>query len=220
MTSLTIVTDLRIQFGPVRDQGHRLTCLAFSTSAVHEQAHGLGHQLSVEWLFYHAAKGAPSRDQTGLTIPEVCAAVELDGQPDDQHWPYQRSPSPRSWRLPTPPPAKVWRGIAGPVALSDISDRLDAGVPMVGGLAVGSGFARGTGKLVQNEWILDDDPEPVSAGAGHAVVVVGHGSINSSGLLLLRNSWGPRWGRHGYAWISASEVADRWMEGFELGAKP
>ena len=40
---------------------------------------------------------------------------------------------------------------------------------------------------------------------GHAVVAVGYDDAkeitDSKGALLIRNSWGPEWGRDGYGWM-------------------
>lgn len=219
MTSLTTAADIRSELGPVRDQGRRYTCLAFSTSAVHEHAHKMTDQLCVEWLFHHAVKGVAARASGGITIDEACATVEQDGQPDEPHWPYAKTLDLAAWKLPATAPTKVWRAIAGPVTLPAIKDRLDKGIPVVIALSVGSGFVRGLGKAIENELILDDDPEPLAQGEGHALVVVGRGAINGSPHLLVRNSWGSKWGRDGYAWISVFEVQRRWIGGFELGAK-
>lgn len=219
MTSLAIAADIRSQFGPVRNQGHRLTCLAFSTSAAHEHAHKMKDQLCVEWLFYHAVRGSTARASDGISIAEACATVEQHGQPDEKHWPYAKTLDLASWKLPASAPTKVWRGVAGPVDIPAIKGRLDAGRPVVIALSIGSGLVRGVGKELQNELVLEDDPEPVARGEGHAFVVVGHGVVEGSPYLLVRNSWGPKWGRDGHAWISVAEAQKRWMGGFELGEK-
>ncbi|MBI4957033.1 MAG: C1 family peptidase [Myxococcales bacterium] len=44
-------------------------------------------------------------------------------------------------------------------------------------------------------------------GSGHAVVLAGYRTVNGQRQFLIHNSWGPRWGEEGYAWISERMVA-------------
>lgn len=41
---------------------------------------------------------------------------------------------------------------------------------------------------------------------GHAVVLAGYRTVGARKQFLIHNSWGPRWGEGGYAWISDSMV--------------
>ena len=38
--------------------------------------------------------------------------------------------------------------------------------------------------------------------SGHAVLGVGTGVIDTTRVMLVRNSWGPDWGLQGHAWVS------------------
>src|ERR1700719_266052 len=43
----------------------------------------------------------------------------------------------------------------------------------------------------------------------HAVVAVGYGKNKTLGIVLIRNSWGDRWGIQGYAWLTEHYLKPR-----------
>jgi hypothetical protein len=43
----------------------------------------------------------------------------------------------------------------------------------------------------------------------HAIIAVAHGTLASERVVLLRNSWGVRWGLNGHAWLRESFLAPR-----------
>ncbi|HVY46821.1 MAG TPA: C1 family peptidase [Minicystis sp.] len=45
-----------------------------------------------------------------------------------------------------------------------------------------------------------------SESTGHAVVLAGYRTVNGKRQFLVHNSWGDRWGDHGYGWISEDMV--------------
>ena len=49
-------------------------------------------------------------------------------------------------------------------------------------------------------------PEPARR---HAVVAVGHGTIQGERTILVRNSWGPGWGVAGHGWLTEGFIAPR-----------
>ena len=52
----------------------------------------------------------------------------------------------------------------------------------------------------------DELPEPAQR---HAVVAVGHGTVDGIPAILIRNSWGPGWGLEGHAWLTERFLAPR-----------
>jgi hypothetical protein len=64
--------------------------------------------------------------------------------------------------------------------------------------------------------VLPDDGLPVERRFGHAVVAVGDGTLHGVPHLLIRNSWGPHWGRDGHAWIAEHDVGRRFLGAFTV----
>lgn len=192
-----VQADMRGAWTGVRDQGARPTCLACVVSDAHAQAHGLEHRLSAEYLFYAGFKRVPSLNVAyGLTLYAVDQALRNDGQPNEVEWPYQ-SKTPDPWEPPVV--TKMWRGGLGSCAAgaAGVIASLQAGVPVVLGLRLVPGFNR----VQDAPYIIDTSGK--SAG-GHAVLCVGLGSSVDGGsidLVLIRNSWGFRWGAGGCAWL-------------------
>ena len=217
MTVDVIETDLRDQFGDADNQGRRPTCLAFAASAAHRHCHAVDVPLCTEWLYYHAVTLAGDPPDAGSRITETTSVIREIGQPIDTHWPYLSiQPDASAWC----PPAAAPKGIfvadnddAGS-RYDDIAEALAKGLPTIIGLKIGNAFIH---TIKDGEHALvRDDPEPISQGAGHALLVVGAGVIESRKRLLIRNSWGPRWGDLGHAWITEEYMDDRWMGGFRL----
>ena len=199
---IEVEADVRTSWTGVRDQGARPTCLACAASDAHSSAHGLSHSLSVEFLFYAGFQRAPHLDSSGgLTFPAADEALRKDGQPNESEWTYQnKTPDPWSPPLLT----QLWHGGLEPCNAVEVVDALRAGKPVVLGLRLVPGFNR-----VQNTpHIIDTSGIPVG---GHAVLGVGLGASIAGGnvdLVLLRNSWGFRWGFGGHAWLPLSYLDD------------
>jgi len=194
---IVVEADIRCAWTGVRDQGARPTCLACAASDAHAHAHGLTHPLSAEYLFYTGFKRAPHLNAAGgLTLDAADEALRNDGQPNELEWPYQTK-TPDPW---TPPPlTTLWYGGLDPCAgnAAGVVDALRAGVCVILGLRLVPGFNR-----VQNSpFIIDTTGAPVG---GHGVLGVGLGRSLKGGaidLVLIRNSWGFRWGFGGHAWL-------------------
>lgn len=217
MSDLIVRKDLRAKFGPVRDQGRRPTCLAFATSACHEHAHSRQTAFSVEWLYFQAVRRGGEGPDDGVSPSHVCVSLAEDGQPLEEAWPYQTQ------RVePWSPPGEVgdvFRAEEAPSSLdfSDIIATVETERPVVLGLYVGSTFYT-PAKNGAEACILDDatPPDPES---GHAVLAVGTGSIGGVEAVLVRNSWGEKWGVKGHAWLPATYWESRALAAFALKAR-
>ena len=53
---------------------------------------------------------------------------------------------------------------------------------------------------------VGEAPEPERR---HAVIAVGHGNVDGQRALLIRNSWGSRWGDAGYGWLTERFLGPR-----------
>lgn len=193
--------DIRDLIGPVRDQGRRPTCLAFAATAAHETHHQLRQLLCPEWLYYHAVMRAGDPPDAGSTLNDTATVLSFDGQPEETHWPYCGDVLPYPWAPPLNPTV-LYRADSSIIALDcdGVRSALNKGVSTI--------FAMLTDQTLL-DWshrsgfpIITDTPPPYDNESGHAVLVVGHGELNSEPHFLIRNSWGPGWGDDGHAWIS------------------
>lgn len=213
--TIDIQADLRPELGAVRNQGRRPTCLAFAASAVHRHTHRHGEELCVEWLYYHAVKRAGDGPDEGSTVDDTRAVLSQEGQPDEPFWPYRDvSPNGASWRPPGEAENVLRCGsaVCNP-DLAHIRSEIEAARPTVLALLVSDVFLGGW-EEIEGEVLLRDDTEPIDRARGHAVVAVGYGLIRGEPCFLVRNSWGERWGRNGYAWIRESYIGRRLLGAF------
>jgi Papain family cysteine protease len=205
---LTIRIDLRKAWKIVRDQGGRSACLACAASDAHAHAHERRRPLSAEFLFYHAAQLMPGKDVTaGLTFPVTDSALQMQGQPDEDEWPYSVTP-PSPWNPPTV--TTRWYGSlhrsANAADVVKIVSSIESRQPVVLGV-----------RLTTDFYTVTRDPFVIPAFGpgfgGHAVLGVGVADYAPVGeLILIRNSWGPTWGDKGYAWLPTVYLRDKLID--------
>jgi hypothetical protein len=204
--SLEITRDLRNLFGPVRDQGPRPTCLAFAVSDAHAALLPPFRPLSVEYLYYHAVQKTPDRDpEKGIDPSAAGEALLKDGQPLEVSWPYLNTlPTPLSLWVPPRGCSVFCRELPNSGKSVDrVCKSLDAGIPVVLGLLLSeSFFLPGADGLIQQK---PHDPET----GLHAVIAVGYGETRAERVILVRNSWGTRWGLSGCAFVEESYLDKR-----------
>lgn len=205
---IDIVRDLRPLFGPARDQGARPTCLAFAASDTHAGLRDGWAPLSCEFAFYAAQKRAGRPPTSGALLSTMLDALRLDGQPDEKGWPYLAA-VPADHRLWTPPatvgPLYGRNGQRDGTDLSSILAALDRDTPVLMLTMLSRSFFQPRGDGVVDP-ANDELPEPAQR---HAVVAVGHGTVDGTPAILIRNSWGPGWGLEGHAWLAERFLAPR-----------
>lgn len=215
---VTITKDLRTRFLSARDQGPRPTCLAFALSDAHAAARPPHSSLSADYLFFHALKRTTPRDpNSGVPLSAATSALKDDGQPVETAWPYTST-------LPTD--RASWRPPVGMQTFSADTSPHTGGVTATCGLlgndipavlifqpTTSFYYVNASGLLP----FLPADPDIPSL---HAVVAVGCGHVNGLTHLLIRNSWGTRWGDGGHAWLSADYLAPRLISVTSLTAHP
>jgi hypothetical protein len=164
--------------------------------------------LSVEYAFYHASlKRAVFDPQSGVGMSDILAAVEDDGQPEENGWPYlDQLPKDIAHYKPPVNVGRVYRrGSQHQAGLAVIVTMLNSGRAPLIAMNISSEFFRAKAQEVLRA--------PVSSPTvnRHALVVVGIGEEQNEQALLVRNSWGMGWADQGYAWISRGYLEPRLM---------
>ena len=202
-----ISIDLRVQFGPARDQDPRPTCMAFAASDAHAGARPGWTPLSVEWAHYHAHKRDGGPPSGGVTMTAMRETLRSDGQPEETAWPYIAAEitDTAKWVPPKLRSALFHRDSDSvDTTLAAITARLAEGAPVLMTMSVSSSFDYGWDK----DFVIAGAEPPVPE-RRHAVVAVGRGSRAGRPLLLIRNSWGEDWADAGYAWIDIDYLKPR-----------
>ena len=214
---ITISKDLRSKFNAARDQGQRPTCLAFATSDCHSVARDALDLLSPEYLFYHAQQRARLPATEGATVQAILEALETDGQPLENEWPYL-SAIPSDLKKWSPPQGigSIFRRCSAPhpASFDEIVATLNAGKPVLVILKLCDGFYRPDISGYINHAGKPDDRRL------HAVIAAAHGRAGGEAVILVRNSWGSSWGDQGYAWLTRSYIVPRLLDAIILSEEP
>src|SRR5260221_6008018 len=208
MSVIAASVDLRLLFGPARDQGRRPTCLAFAASDAHAALRGRWAPLSCEYAFYQAQRRVGRPPSEGALLSSMLEALCEDGQPEENGWPYlAATPSDlASWA----PPVEVGplfrrAGEQSGPSLDQLVRELEQDRPVIVLLTLSRSFYSPTAQAVVDP-ANGEVPEPERR---HAVVAVGHGTVDAQHAVLVRNSWGPRWGDTGHAWLTERFLGPR-----------
>ena len=220
-STLPVSVDLRAWFSPVENQGSIGSCTANAGVGLVEyfERRAFGKHIDASRLFlYKATRNMLFwTGDTGAFLRSTMGALALFGVPPEEYWPYvvanydkeptafcyafaQNYQAISYYRLDPP-------GTATSALLNSIKTNLSAGLPSMFGFTVYSSYTQGaqTGKI----------PFPTAGEkivGGHAIVVAGYddnmklknsntGGTETTGALLIRNSWGTGWGDGGYGWL-------------------
>ena len=207
MSVISISVDLRSVFGAARDQGVRPTCMAFAASDAHSAGRGDRQPLSCEYVFFHAQRRGNRRPNEGASLDSMLAALRLDGQPRECGWPYiVGQVTQGEWQPPLEVGPLYGRGgDAATPAFENVIAQLDRGGAVILLLILSASFYRPTAEGIV-EQTPGEAPQPQRR---HAIIAVGHGTIDGKRAILIRNSWGLKWGQLGYAWLTEAFLTSR-----------
>ncbi len=217
---LAASVDLRAWCSPIEDQGQLGSCTAHAGVGMVEyfERRAFGRHIDASRLFlYKVTRNLlKSTGDTGAFLRSTMGALVLFGVPPEEYWPYKiadfdKEPSAFlyafgenyqaiSYYRYDPP------GTTKDALLARIQTNLVGGLPAMFGFTVYSSISQAdsTGKIPyprRGEKIL----------GGHAIMAVGYddkmkiknepGGPETTGALLIRNSWGTGWGEQGYGWL-------------------
>lgn len=214
--------DLREFCSPVEDQGSLGSCTAHAGAGIIEyyERKAFGRHMEASRLFlYKVTRNLMKmKGDTGAYLRTTMGAMVLFGVPPEEYWPY----SDDAKKFDQEPPAfcyafaqnyqtiKYFRhdppGIKAEEVLNKVKTYLFKGHPSMFGFTVYNSIEQAE----KNGQIPFPWPKERIEG-GHAVVAVGYddklkiknryGKVETTGALLIRNSWGKNWGDDGYGWL-------------------
>jgi C1A family cysteine protease len=203
--------DLRPGMSPVEDQGDLGSCTANALAGALEFMEIKdGHRLvdlSRLFIYYNerAIEHTVASD-SGAMLRDGIKSLVAKGVCPEKNWPYVIS------AFTTKPPAACYsqakkhtiRSYHRIASLNEMRTCLAEGYPFVFGFSVYETFESAT---VAESGVLAMPKRGERQLGGHAVCAVGYD--DKSKRLLVRNSWGPRWGKKGYFTMPYDYAADR-----------
>jgi hypothetical protein len=211
--SIVVDKDLRGNFGPVRDQDPRPTCMAFAASDAHAGVRAGWRPLSVEWAYYHALKRDGGVPHDGTTMGGMLCALRLDGQPHEEGWAYiaELFTDLIAWVPPKANPVFRRESTTLATTFETMTARIDADQPVLFTMSISTAFFR------PDSHGIVASAEPLQSRRVHALVAVGLGHRGADRFVLVRNSWGEAWGLNGHAWVETNYLKPRLLRAATMG---
>ena len=233
--SQPVSMDLREWCSPVENQGMIGSCTAHAGVGIIEyyERKSFGRHIDASHLFlYKVTRNLMKmKGDTGAYLRTTMGAMVLFGVPPEDYWPY----SDKEKEFDKEPPAFCYAfaqnyqtltyfrhdppSTKADDLLARLKSYLSKGHPAMFGFTVYNSIeqAEETGKIP-----FPSPKEKIEG--GHAIVAVGYddkmkiknryGKIETTGALLIRNSWGKEWGEKGYGWLPYEYIRKGLAEDF------
>jgi len=232
---LPVCMDLREHCSPVENQGGLGSCTAHAGVGIIEycEKKSFGRHIDASRLFlYKVTRNLMKiKGDTGAYLRTTMGAMVLFGVPPEEYWAYTDDEK----EFDKEPPAfcyafaqnyqavKYFRhdppGTPANALLEKVKSYLSSGHPAMFGFTVYNSIEQAdrTGRIP-----FPSSKERIEG--GHAVAAIGYddktkiknkyGGVETSGALLIRNSWGRGWGEEGYGWLPYEYVLKGLAEDF------
>jgi C1A family cysteine protease len=228
--SLPAVVDLRQYCSPIENQQNLGSCTANAGVGIVEyfERRAFGKHLEGSRLFvYKTTRNLMQvNGDTGAWLRNVMDALVICGVPEEKYWPYNTADFDKE------PPSFVYAMADNYEALKYFChDPLGSNVPTSTVLAsikqyLATGIPAMFGFWGFNSFDKTNVPGGIpfpgpgeSAQWGHAIVAIGYDdnkkikntayNRETTGALLIRNSWGTTWGDYGYGWMPYQYVLSK-----------
>lgn len=184
---------------PVFDQGAMGSCTGQAVSAAIGFLRPEAYRHSRLFIYYNArVRGGNVGIDNGATIRNAIKGAASEGAAMESLWAYEKGnllkkPSIQAYTDGAPRKIGEYLSIVG---LENIKSALAATHPVVFGFTVYKSFH---GASVAKTGLMPMPTATDRAGGGHAVMAVGYDDAKQQ--LIVRNSWGAKWGDKGYFYM-------------------
>ena len=220
--SLPTSIDLRPWCSPIENQSSLGSCTANAGVGLVEyfERRAFGKHIDASRLFlYKVTRNLMHwTGDTGAFLRSTMYALTLFGTPPEEYWPYviadfDKEPSAFCYAFAQNYQAISYYRLDPPgstpaTLLSQIKNYLANGLPSMFGFTVYNSI----GQAAANGGKIPFPTPGEKVVGGHAILAVGFddnlkikntnaGATETTGALLIRNSWGTAWGSAGYGWL-------------------